>query len=197
MEENGGKKSPKKHCFRYQCECCNYKCSAKGNYDQHLATHKHKINQIGGIGGVKTAPKTSQIFPCKLCDYVSYKRSDYIRHIATRKHLTNVNRAGNAPKNIDTHVNARQFDNTINHKNDVTPAKKTYRSNKVYPCSLCDKKYVGTYGLERHRRVAHAESKISQTDETVAHLCKRNDELYQTIIDISKKTSAPIYYYNN
>ena len=31
---------------KYYCECCNYKCFNKTNYEKHLASAKHKKLQI-------------------------------------------------------------------------------------------------------------------------------------------------------
>ena len=140
-----------------------------------------------------------------MCDYVSCRQSEYARHISTRKHLNNLARCEKSPETIAfiTPINAHQNANIINHTHSISApkcakdtkiTKKVSRASKVYQCSLCDKKYVGAYGLERHRRAAHEDSKIislAHTDETVRRLCKRNDELYQTIIDISKKLQPP------
>lgn len=208
MVEKKVKKSPKKLQIIYRCECCDYSCSVKGNYDKHLTTRKHQIFHFGGVGGVEKSPKKLQTFNCESCDYTSCKRNEYNKHIATPKHLNNMLAKIKSPKKLQTfycdkcastcsskysferHLLTPKHLNKKGEKGAEKSPKKVFHSNKIYPCRFCGKEYVGAYGLDRHRRLVHADMRVPDTtdsSELVHRLCTRNDELYQTIVDISKK----------
>lgn len=45
MLQNNSPNSLKK----FVCECCDYKCSKKSDFDKHLSSNKHKSNETGNI----------------------------------------------------------------------------------------------------------------------------------------------------
>lgn len=62
---------------KYNCECCDYKCSKKSHWAQHVLTRKHKMIQNGIYNDTKNSP--TGLFVCG-CGR-SYKfRSGLYRH---------------------------------------------------------------------------------------------------------------------
>ena len=206
----------------YACKECDYACSVKGNYTKHLATRKHKIRHRGVTNTPEKSPEKLQIFRCDTCDYISSRSSEYARHITTRKHLNLEMALKKSPENYklfycekcaSTCSSKRAYAKHLttpkhNGANGATKsAKKITRklqiestTPKQYPCLVCDNTYARAYNLARHVRAVHPSPDAKETSVDMARLCARNDELYQTIVGISKQlqqSSAPIAITNN
>jgi hypothetical protein len=61
-----------KNAVNYYCEKCNFKCSKKSNYDQHLLTAKHKKEANGSI---KPA-----VYICEFCEKQYKSRGSFWKH---------------------------------------------------------------------------------------------------------------------
>ena len=80
MVVNGSKKNAEKVTEIYICECCDFKCSKKSNYEKHLRTLKHFRHQNGSKKMPKNAEKVS--WSC-ICGRVYKYESGYYRHNKT------------------------------------------------------------------------------------------------------------------
>ena len=58
----------------FYCECCNYECSKKSDYNKHLATQKHKKTEITAYK-VTEIEKTPQIFHCECGKQYKHRQS--------------------------------------------------------------------------------------------------------------------------
>jgi hypothetical protein len=67
----------------YFCKTCNYKCSYKSQYDQHLETNKHKNN-----GKITRNVKNKFDGKCKFCKFETNSSSNMKVHILAN-HTTN------------------------------------------------------------------------------------------------------------
>ena len=75
MVTKNGKKMPK----NFVCETCDFKCSKKSNYDNHLLTRKHQMVTLSAL----TALKNAEIFVCVICSKEYKHRSGLSRHMKT------------------------------------------------------------------------------------------------------------------
>lgn len=86
---------------KYSCLLCDYKCSKKSHWIQHVSTRKHKMVYNGTFNDTKNSP-TGQ-FVCECGRHYKF-RSGLYRHkkkcISTMESLKNVKN----PKDIVTHV---------------------------------------------------------------------------------------------
>lgn len=57
-------KNMPKNAEKFYCQCCDFKCSKKSNYDAHLFTLKHKKNDKIMTNDDKNAQKTAEKFVC-------------------------------------------------------------------------------------------------------------------------------------
>ena len=72
MEKDGKKPTPKK----FICECCNFSCENKKDYNRHLKTKKHKSYSSGDID--KNAMK--DVKACKYCNKEYKSNSGLWKH---------------------------------------------------------------------------------------------------------------------
>jgi len=70
-------KNMQKICSNFFCEKCNYRCSKKSLWVQHLSTLKHNRQQKCIFSNEKYAPPT---FKCDICNKVYNDRSGLWRH---------------------------------------------------------------------------------------------------------------------
>jgi hypothetical protein len=70
--------------FKYNCECCNYKCSNKFNFDKHLATLKHKKTEMVINGNELVNMGKKKVAKC-LCG----KEYNYIQGLSRHKKTCN------------------------------------------------------------------------------------------------------------
>ena len=73
----------KKYAPEFYCKYCDYKCSRKFLWDQHMATLKHKRQQNSTLGNQKYAPAstvTKNQFICEKCGKSYKQRSGLWRH---------------------------------------------------------------------------------------------------------------------
>tara|TARA_B100001093_G_scaffold209461_2_gene201154 strand:+ start:182 stop:1318 length:1137 start_codon:yes stop_codon:yes gene_type:complete len=110
--KNGSKKMPKNAIF-YYCEKCNFKCSKKSNFDNHLSTLKHKkiVNDSNGIFGIK-------LWKCGCGKEYKYD-SGYYRHKKTCTYIDN------------NETNEKNELNEINEKNELNEINEINNRNNL------------------------------------------------------------------
>jgi hypothetical protein len=94
---------------------------------------------------------------CKTCNYSCLKKYNYNRHLQTKKHLNKC-----AIKNEET---------------------------KNFTCILCNKKYKYSQGLSKHKKTCNKDcntDKIANITNVLFEVCKINNVLQKTILDIYK-----------
>ena len=79
------KKTDGKEKISYYCECCDYKCSTKFLYNQHLSTKKHKKTEM-----LNNAQENMQQHRCSCGREYSHVQS-YKRHLKTCEYKKNEN----------------------------------------------------------------------------------------------------------
>ena len=72
----------------FNCDYCDYKCSRKYDWMEHIATRKH-ISRTA-LDEKKPA-ETVQLYVCESCDFSCSHKSSWSAHISTRKHKTRTN----------------------------------------------------------------------------------------------------------
>jgi hypothetical protein len=108
---------------------------------------------------------------CDCCDFNTCKLTDYSRHLLTQKHVRNQK----------------------NEKNE----------NKLYVCENCNKEYCDKSGLWKHRKNCHSKDNNDKpceedeeldisTKQLILMLFKQNNELQQSLIEMSKQTTSNI-----
>jgi hypothetical protein len=65
----------KKMPNKFYCECCDYKCCKKSNFEIHLATDKHFWKKNGNAGNVKCMNYT-----CEKCNKIYKSASGLWKH---------------------------------------------------------------------------------------------------------------------
>jgi hypothetical protein len=112
---------------------------------------------------------------CECCDFITCKLTDYSRHLLTQKHIRNQK-------------------NEKNEKNET----------KLYVCENCNKEYCDKSGLWKHRKNCHSKDKHEKecgeegeeldisTKQLILMLFKQNNELQQSLIEMSKQTTSNI-----
>ena len=134
--------------------------------------------------------KVPNIFECEICDYNTCRKKDFNKHLLTAKHISNVEQSSYAVKN-DKYCQSLQI---------------TFQDKK-YVC-ICGKNYVDNSGLWRHKKKCTTNKKdeilnISEIEEPkmedkmpekfdkemlIIQLLKQNQELQQSLIELSKKS---------
>ena len=74
MLHNISPKSPKK----FICECCDYNCSKKSDFEKHLTSIKHKSNENGDNCNLKFAKNVE--LTCNICNKIYKSRTGLWRH---------------------------------------------------------------------------------------------------------------------
>lgn len=170
MDTSGTTKSVKKHENSFRCEICDYTCFKKHHLTKHLSTHKHKMASWTLVEQPKVyAPpskKVESVYHCDLCDYTSSNSQHYSKHLLAAKHLKN-------EKCKFLHKKCKSLHKKCNPSIKLTNC-------KTHMCHTCNKTYKYASGLYKHIRNTDCQSLISE-----------NNELRQSIIDISKNMQTP------
>jgi len=142
--------------------------------------------------------KVPNIFECEICDYNTCRKKDFNKHLLTAKHISNVEQSSYAVKKDKSE---HSFQYTL--------------QDKKYEC-LCGKIYVDNSGLWRHKKKCTTnkkdeklnipeivepkielkiepkiEDKMPETfdkEMLIIQLLKQNQELQQSLIELSKKS---------
>jgi hypothetical protein len=134
--------------------------------------------------------KSPPIFECSICNYNTCRKKDFNKHLLTSKHISNV----------------KQSSDDVKKDNSEQSFQYTFQDKK-YEC-LCGKNYVDNSGLWRHKKKCITNKKdeklnIPEIVETkiedkmpenfdkemlIIQLLKQNQELQQSLIELSKKT---------
>jgi hypothetical protein len=125
-------------------------------------------------------------FECIICDYNTCRKNDYDKHLFTPKHISNAKQS----------VYPAKVAKVAKKSHDAS-------SSKSYKC-LCGKKYVDNSGLWRHKKKCNepfefvndiVEPKIEKSisepfdkEMLIIQLLKQNQELQQSLIELSKKS---------
>jgi len=161
---------PKK---KVKCEICNIFCNNEKELMNHNKTNKHNNNTDKVVKTIHTAmdmametEKVAQKYFCEICDYNTCKNSDWKKHIVTTKHL------------VATKISSNKEEN----------------SDKKFICEKCNKEYKNRSGLWKHFKNCNdlnlnviKDKQINQLSELVKDLLKQNNELVQTIKEITPK----------
>jgi len=106
-------------------------------------------------------------YNCEYCHFITSKLTDYNRHLLTQKHIRNQK----------------------NEKNE----------NKLYICENCNKEYCDKSGLWKHKKKCHSTEDHAEDEELdistkqlILMLFKQNNELQQSLIEMSKQTTSSI-----
>jgi len=142
MEMDLSQKVPK----LYKCEKCDYHTSDTTDYNKHLATDKHRKNELERVSP-RQIPKT---YTCELCDYHTYVRKDYLKHLGTNKHVSKTN---------------------SHEKSQTNPRQIPDKSPQIYTCELCDYQSVVKKDYTKHlESKKHMDKESSATtDETAGN----------------------------
>jgi hypothetical protein len=148
----------------FLCIICDEVCNDKKDYDNHILQHRTLLNE-------KNA-KNRHDFNCKECNFTCSKKSNWNSHIATAKHQN------------------RTFSN---EKNAV--------QQPYHKCSNCDKEYKAKTSLWYHmkkctqpvKNTVSIENKLVNFDnqpktlEIITDLLRKNRELHEQVIEMSKE----------
>jgi hypothetical protein len=129
---------------------------------------------LGNIKNEKNENNKQTKYCCDCCDFITCKLTDYNRHLLTQKHIRNQK-------------------NEKNEKNE----------KKLYACENCNKEYCDKSGLWKHKKNCHTKEnhyKACEEDEEldistkqlILMLFKQNNELQQSLIEMSKQTTSSI-----
>jgi len=134
--------------------------------------------------------KLPNIFECEICNYNTCRKKDFNKHLLTSKHISN----------------AKQSIYAVKNDKYCQPLQPTYQDKK-YEC-LCGKTYVDNSGLWRHKKKCtpnkedkklnipkiiepKIEDKMPEKfdkEMLIIQLLKQNQELQQSLIELSKKS---------
>jgi hypothetical protein len=154
----------------------------------HLETKNISSNVL--CQNIELDLNNNKFFECIICNYNTCRKKDFNKHLLTTKHLSNVEQSSNAVKIIKS-----------NQKIQIT------FQDKKYEC-LCGKTYVDNSGLWRHKKKCitnkkdeklnipeivetKIEDKMTETfdkEMLIIQLLKQNQELQQSLIELSKKS---------
>jgi hypothetical protein len=153
----------------------------------HVEPHSIQHNTIFSQKCQNQNQNQNHKFECIICDYVTYRKKDFNKHLLTMKHISNVQQCNYDANNI---------------KLPQTP--QIIRQVKQYIC-VCGKKYMDNSGLWRHNKKCiqqmsceiiepkielKIEEKLDLFDKEmiIIQLLKQNQELQQSLIELSKKS---------
>ena len=156
------------------------------------ATHSETKNITSTVmcQNIELDLNNNKFFECAICNYNTCRKKDFNKHLLTVKHRSNVDQSIQAVKIIKSNQNIQI----------------TFQ-DKTYVC-LCGKKYVDNSGLWRHKKKCTINKKdeifnISEIEEPkmedkmpekfdkemlIIQLLKQNQELQQSLIELSKKS---------
>ena len=161
----------------YYCDFCNYVCSKKSLYKQHVNTMKHKNHIVLNENMKNMKSKEKNEYICTKCDYKCSKKFLFQQHLKTKKHI-------NYFKNV-------QKDNPIT--NEVL-------TTKHYDC-ICGKKYKYKSGLYNHKKKCkNINNEIKQLKYVFLELLKKSnehDEIQSELLNIITNNSTIINNINN
>jgi hypothetical protein len=157
-----------KNADKYNCIVCHFITSNKYNYNKHIMTLKHKINEdkaLLEINGNSNFVCKNASFDCSICNFYSKNKTNYDKHLLTEKHI---NKIKGEPKNTK-HI-----------------------------CSQCNKEYLNNSGLWKHKKhcVVISEQEPLQnkfipgnviTPELFMEVFRESKELQQVLIEQNKQ----------
>jgi len=122
--------------------------------------------------------KSSHKYCCNVCQYYTDKKSNYDKHLGTLKHLNSTFSTNVAEKVAES-------------------------SHKQYICLNCNATFKERTGLWKHRKNCHSKDKHEKeceegeeldisTKQLILMLFKQNNELQQSLIEMSKQTTSNI-----
>ena len=174
----------KKSSPEYFCSTCDYVTSKKTNYDKHLLTRKHTLLTEKS----QKYQKSSSEFNCLVCDYTTCIKQNYDKHLLTRKHGLLV----------------KKYQSNESEQNEE-------ESNHV--CDNCMAVYHSKQGLWNHKQKCKETfpppppdlaqmfiTMVQQNNEFKELLIQQNEkdqELKNTIIELSKRENVVIHNTNN
>ena len=161
------------------------------------ATHSEtkNINSTIICQNIELDLNNNKFFECVICNYNTCRKKDFNKHLLTSKHISNVKQSSQAVKIIKSKQNTQII-----------------FQGKKYEC-LCGKNYVDNSGLWRHKKKCSPnnkedkklnipeivepkiepkiEDKMPETfdkEMLIIQLLKQNQELQQSLIELSKKS---------
>ena len=111
-----------KNADKYNCIVCDFITSNKYNYNKHIMTLKHKINEdkaLLEINGNSNFVCKNASYDCSICNFYSKNKTNYDKHLLTEKHKKNI----------------------FGENKEVK-----------YICSQCNKEYLNNSGLWKHKK---------------------------------------------
>jgi hypothetical protein len=172
---------------KFECQECDYKCSAKNDLSKHIKTVHRKIKDLqceecdfksstsSGLNiHIKTVHKKIKDFQCEKCDFKSSTGSVLYSHIrAVHKKIKsfqcnecdyNCSAKGNLSQHID----------------------RVHKKVKNFQCKECDYKSFSKEHLNIHIKQIHKKIKDFQCEQC-DYSCSTNSSLSQHINNIHKK----------
>ena len=135
----------------YECKKCNFKCSKKSNWDNHILTLKHTME-------AKKWHENAEIYNCIKCNFKCSKKSNWYKHLLTLKH----NMEAKMPENAESYECIKcnfkcskksNWDKHILTRKHISDAKKMPENADEYQCEICSKIYRSRGSLWKHKRI--------------------------------------------
>jgi len=119
---------------------------------------------------IAKSQKNRKNYECKMCDYITCNKYDFDKHNNTSKHLS-----------LSTAMSSCDLSNNLSQK-----------SQKMFECQNCNKKYKDYSGLWRHKKTCNVEEKstslvvkedTTDKDQLILMLIKQNSALIKETSD--------------
>jgi ribosomal protein L37AE/L43A len=176
-------KSPKS-----RCEICDYVTSKKSNYDKHILTLKHTLLTEKS----QKYQKSSTDFCCSICDYNTCIKQNYEKHLLTRKHGLLVKKS----KSNDTNQNEKESKHVCDNCMAVYHSKQGLWNHK----KKCKETFSTLAPVPTPDLAQMFITMVKQNNEFKELLIQQNEkdqELKNTIIELSKRENVVIHNTNN
>ena len=171
-------KSCKKMQTNFSCIPCDFVTSNKFNYDKHVLTPKHKIQQ-------NTTKYNKIYFSCDCCDFNTSNRYNYDKHILSAKHKNHEIVA----RNLQETAKALSPQNENYIKKDARYNIENNEKNEKYKCE-CGKLYAHRASLYNHRtKCSYLEYKSSNDKKSSNEILSSNDVSKDVILKLVDENS--------
>jgi hypothetical protein len=165
METNVDKKVSKNN-GTYFCECCDYICDRKSNFNKHMLTPKH---QTATFLSQKVSKNNGKYF-CECCDYVCDRKNNFNKHILTPKHQTAIFWSQKVAK--------------------IAKNEKIEKEDE-YACDKCKKVYYSRGGIWKHKKTCSGSQEMIEMFNMMmeSQEKKTTNTMKEVFIDLLKQNT--------